>query len=82
MATKQLSIGEQSPSEKYRLQNIKIINQCPSRKGSFTYSDCDCESDVAKNGLIAFPLYNSHLAMVNIKQKVVLQSQSPYVNEP
>ena len=45
-------------------------------KESFTFSDCDCESDVAKNGFIAF-LYNySHLAMVNIKGKVTSQSQS------
>ena len=38
-------------------------------KGSFTYSDCDYESDFAKNRFIAF-LYNySDLAKVNIKQK-------------
>ena len=49
-------------------------------KGSFTYSDCDCESDSAKNGFIAF-LYNySHLAKVNIKEKVTSQSQSLNVN--
>ena len=42
-------------------------------KGSFTYSDCD--SDVAKNRFIAFPFYYSHLAMVNITERVVSQSQ-------
>ena len=51
-------------------------------KGLFTYSDC--ESDVAKNGFIAFLYYYLHLAMVNIKGKVTPQSpsQSLYVNEP
>ena len=39
-------------------------------KGSFTYRDCDCESDFAKNGSIVFQYYHSHLAKVNIKGKV------------
>ena len=51
-------------------------------KGSFTYSDWDCESDVTKIGFIAFLYYFSHLVMVNIKGKVTSQSQPLYVNEP
>ena len=43
-------------------------------KDSFRYSDC--ESDVAKNGFIAFLYYYSHLVMENIKEKVMSQSHN------